>query len=61
MFVASVPNVQKCFRYIVTVPPTPLTEEDIWFQIGHVHEQQKDVSLKVGIWLGDSDGLILVR
>jgi hypothetical protein len=25
------------------VPPTPLTEEDIWFQIGHVHEQQKDV------------------
>ena len=26
-------------------PPHPLTEEDIWFQIGHVHEQQKDVSL----------------
>jgi hypothetical protein len=24
-------------------PPRPLTEEDIWFQIGHVHEQQKDV------------------
>lgn len=23
-------------------PPHPLTEEDIWFQIGHVHEQQKD-------------------
>jgi len=22
-----------------------LTEEDIWFQIGHVHEQQKDVSV----------------
>jgi hypothetical protein len=35
----------KCFRYIVSFPPTPLTEEDIWFQIGHVHEQQKDVSL----------------
>lgn len=34
----------QCFRYIVSVPPTPLTEEDIWFQIGHVHEQQKDVS-----------------
>lgn len=34
----------KCFRYIVSVPPHPLTEEDIWFQIGHVHEQQKDVS-----------------
>lgn len=28
----------------MSVPPTPLTEEDIWFQIGHVHEQQKDVS-----------------
>ena len=34
----------QCFRYIVSFPPTPLTEEDIWFQIGHVHEQQKDVS-----------------
>jgi glucose repression mediator protein len=30
----------------VTDPPRPLNEEDIWFQIGHVHEQQKDVSLK---------------
>ena len=37
-------NLFQCFRYIVSVPPTPLTEEDIWFQIGHVHEQQKDVS-----------------
>jgi tetratricopeptide (TPR) repeat protein len=34
---------RQCFRYIVSFPPTPLTEEDIWFQIGHVHEQQKDV------------------
>ena len=34
----------KCFKYIVQDPPRPLTEEDIWFQIGHVHEQQKDVS-----------------
>ena len=34
----------QCFRYIVTDPPKPLSEEDIWFQIGHVHEQQKDVS-----------------
>jgi len=33
----------QCFKYIVTDPPRPLTEEDIWFQIGHVHEQQKDV------------------
>lgn len=34
----------QCFKYIVNSPPAPLTEEDIWFQIGHVHEQQKDVS-----------------
>ena len=33
----------QCFRYIVSDPPRPLTEEDIWFQIGHVYEQQKDV------------------
>lgn len=33
----------QCFKYIVQDPPRPLTEEDIWFQIGHVHEQQKDV------------------
>lgn len=33
----------KCFKYIVGDPPRPLSEEDIWFQIGHVHEQQKDV------------------
>ena len=36
---------RKCFRYIVNDPPRPLSEEDIWFQIGHVHEQQKDVSV----------------
>lgn len=34
----------ECFRYIVNDPPRPLSEEDIWFQVGHVHEQQKDVS-----------------
>jgi tetratricopeptide (TPR) repeat protein len=34
-----------CFKYIVTNPPRPLTEEDIWFQIGHVYEQQKEVCL----------------
>jgi hypothetical protein len=33
-----------CFRYILGHPPHPLTEVDIWFQIGHVYEQQKDVS-----------------
>ena len=38
-------NHRQCFRYIVNDPPRPLSEEDIWFQIGHVHEQQKDVSL----------------
>lgn len=35
---------EQCFKFIVNEPPRPLTEEDIWFQIGHVHEQQKDVS-----------------
>lgn len=35
----------KCFRYILNNPPRPLTEIDIWFQIGHVYEQQKDVSV----------------
>jgi hypothetical protein len=35
--------VPQCFKYIVTNPPRPLTEEDIWFQIGHVYEQQKEV------------------
>jgi hypothetical protein len=33
----------QCFKYIVNDPPRPLNEEDIWFQIGHVYEQQKDV------------------
>jgi general transcriptional corepressor CYC8 len=35
----------QCFKYIVNDPPRPLNEEDIWFQIGHVYEQQKDVSV----------------
>ena len=34
----------QCFRYILTSPPKPLSEIDIWFQIGHVYEQQKEVS-----------------
>src|ERR1700733_8657162 len=46
--IARVANHLQCFRYIVSFPPTPLTEEDIWFQIGHVHEQQKDVSTSIG-------------
>lgn len=36
-----------CFRYILGHPPRPLTEVDIWFQIGHVYEQQKDVSSRL--------------
>jgi glucose repression mediator protein len=36
-------TLNQCFKYIVTNPPRPLTEEDIWFQIGHVYEQQKEV------------------
>jgi general transcriptional corepressor CYC8 len=48
----------QCFRYIVSFPPTPLTEEDIWFQIGHVHEQQKDVRRKYS-WPGSCSTDIL--
>lgn len=32
----------QCFRYILHNPPPPLTEIDIWFQTGHVYEQQKE-------------------
>lgn len=41
-------NDSQCFKYIVNSPPGPLTQEDIWFQIGHVHEQQKEVSYHHG-------------
>lgn len=34
-----------CFDKILKNPPSPLAHADIWFQIGHVYEQQKDVSL----------------
>lgn len=34
-----------CFDRILRNPPSPLAHADIWFQIGHVYEQQKDVSL----------------
>lgn len=33
-----------CFDRILRNPPSPLAHADIWFQIGHVYEQQKDVS-----------------
>lgn len=32
-----------CFDRILRNPPNPLAHADIWFQIGHVYEQQKDV------------------
>lgn len=35
----------QCFRYILHNPPRPLTEIDIWFQTGHVYEQQKEYEL----------------
>lgn len=41
----------QCFKYIVQNPPRPLTEEDIWFQIGHVHEQRKDVGSMISLLL----------
>ena len=34
----------SCFDRILRNPPSPLAHADIWFQIGHVFEQQKDVS-----------------
>lgn len=36
-----------CFEKILQSPPNPLAHADIWFQIGHVHEQQNDVRLFV--------------
>jgi hypothetical protein len=48
----------QCFKYIVHDPPRPLTEEDIWFQIGHVYEQQKDVSeIQLILLIRERDGL----
>lgn len=35
-------NALECFKYILSSPPPPLTDLDIRFQIGHVHEMQKD-------------------
>ncbi|KAF9652054.1 TPR-like protein [Thelephora ganbajun] len=33
----------SCFEKILQSPPNPLAHADIWFQIGHVHEQQNDL------------------
>ncbi|KAF9529472.1 hypothetical protein CPB83DRAFT_790062 [Crepidotus variabilis] len=32
----------QCFDRILRNPPSPLAHADIWFQIGHVYEQQKN-------------------
>ncbi|KAH8109038.1 hypothetical protein DFH11DRAFT_1731451 [Phellopilus nigrolimitatus] len=32
----------ECFDCILRNPPSPLAHADIWFQVGHVYEQQKD-------------------
>lgn len=42
----------QCFRYILHSPPRPLTEIDIWFQTGHVYEQQKEVRTHVVVFWG---------
>jgi glucose repression mediator protein len=34
----------SCFDRILRNPPRPLAHADIWFQIGHVYEQHKNVS-----------------
>ncbi|KAF8512175.1 hypothetical protein JB92DRAFT_337066 [Gautieria morchelliformis] len=33
---------RQCFERILRSPPNPLAHVDIWFQMGHVFEQQKD-------------------
>jgi len=49
----------SCFEKILQSPPNPLAHADIWFQIGHVHEQQNDVRLFVTfIQLGLSSFLV---
>lgn len=35
----------ECFDRILRNPPSPLAHADIWFQIGHVFEQQRDVRM----------------
>lgn len=36
----------QCFERILRSPPNPLAHVDIWFQMGHVYEQQKDASCR---------------
>lgn len=39
----------ECFDRILRNPPNPLAYADIWFQIGHVYEQQRDVRVSFNI------------
>jgi general transcriptional corepressor CYC8 len=34
----------QCFTYVIDMPPAPLETADIYFQIGHVYELEKNVS-----------------
>ena len=43
-----------CFDHILRNPPSPLAHADIWFQIGHVFEQQKNVSCRFAVSLSNS-------
>ena len=40
-----------CFHHIPRNPPSPLAHADIWFPSGHVFDQQKNVSLPVGVFM----------
>jgi glucose repression mediator protein len=44
MFVLRYSADHQCFKYILDNPPRPLTSWDIWFQLGHVYEQDGKVS-----------------
>lgn len=40
----------ECFDRILRNPPNPLAHADIWFQIGHVFEQQNDVRVTMSLF-----------
>lgn len=49
----------ECFDHILRNPPNPLAHADIWFQIGHVFEQQRDVSISCPVIHPEHQRLIL--
>lgn len=49
----------ECFDHILRNPPNPLAHADIWFQIGHVFEQQRDVSISCPVVRPEHQRLIL--